>query len=200
MAPVVTSGEQTGNAHAGVVKVLELEETGTSVPSSSSPPENLLGDSMPAKKPRSNAIAAQDPKTDFGAFEPDVAAMVALERGLHRRKASSQEEVVRQRLALLWRKHGDDAFARGLEVCLSKGKGLDYGVIVMQNYDSEPAPLRSIDGGRRFESAQDRAAREFIEGLPRGCDLPDDPDFKPCPQPWDLNRPAGLVALLAAQA
>lgn len=97
---------------------------------------------LPAK-PAKLTVAAQDPNTDFGAFEPDVVAMVVVEQARHPRKKPA-EAVIRQRLALLWRKNGDAAFGRGLEVGVSSGYGVNYGRAVMERYDPETE-------GRRFE-------------------------------------------------
>jgi hypothetical protein len=130
-----TIGKQTGNLRAGVVKVLELEDNGdTSVsPSLVIAPETIVP--LPPKPAPMNSVKAQRADTDFEAFELEVAEVVILERTLHPRAATASEKVVRQRLTLLWRKHGDDAFAKGLEVALGSGKGLDYGRGAMERYE-----------------------------------------------------------------
>lgn len=105
------------------------------------------------EKVRKGSVASQNPDTDFGEFEPDVAAMVLVEQANHPRK-KVQEAVIRQRLALLWRKHGDDAFARGLEVGVSSGHGVNYGRAVMERYDpNEQRHLRAVPD---FENESDK--------------------------------------------
>lgn len=145
------------------------------------PPALFAVSDVPAK-PAKLTVAAQDPDTDFGPFEADVVAMIAVEKSRHPR-TKIEPAVVRQRLALLWRKHGDAAFARGLEVGVSSGNGVNYGRAVMERYDPERdrAPLRSVDGGRNDD-----------DGMPLGCEVETADDYKPGPaMPWD-RRPAGL--------
>ena len=92
-------------------------------------------------------ISAQDPNTDFAPFAQDVAVLIAVDRTRHPRKANWSEKWLRQSLAL-WRiKHGDDAFARGIEIGISSGNGCDYARGVMERFNPD-RDLRAIDGGR----------------------------------------------------
>lgn len=111
---------------------------------------------LPAK-PTLRSVAAQDPNTNFGEFEADVVAMIAVEQAAHPRKKPA-EGVIRQRLALLWRKHGDDAFARGLEVGVSSGNGVNYGRAVMERFDPDAE-------GRRFERPAEGNASDALPTL-----------------------------------
>jgi hypothetical protein len=142
-------------------------------------PLPLLAETIVAK-PRKGTVAAQDPDTDFGVFEPDVVAMIAVEIAGHPRRAPDPA-VIRQRLALLWRKHGDAAFARGLDVGVGSGKGLNYGRAVMERYDPDRDSLQA----RGFDGELNESDR-----LPTRLELEESGQIPVLPerelQPWEL--------------
>lgn len=166
------------------------------LPPSPSPPEPV--DLAPAlfavsdlpAKPTLRSVAEQDPNTDFGEFEADVVAMIAVEKSKHPR-TKIEPAVVRQRLALLWRKHGDDAFARGLEVGVASGNGVNYGRAVMERFDPDAE-------GQRFDRDQ---ASSPSDALPTLTEQIAAGKIQPINNAAVLaERPAWFTAQLAASA
>lgn len=97
-----------------------------------------------------------------------------------------------QRLAFWRETNGAEAFAHGLHVGISSGKGVAYGGGAMRRYDPER------DAGRFASRAADEPEDD---DMPTLSDLVDSGEV----EAWTISpeelakRPAGLVAMLAAQ-